>query len=103
MYRKKKIFCGNRETVILLQNQNGPCPFIAILNILLLRASQTTNFITKEEDLISGDLIIQYLIDKIIKSYENDQNPTTRMHLGNSIEHFYKLQKGLTVNLKFSG
>lgn len=103
MYRKKKILCGNRETVILLQSQNGPCPFIAILNILLLRESQTTFFIKKDEDVISGDIIIQNLIEKIIQGYEKNTSEITKKLLSDTIENFYKLQKGLMVNLKFSG
>ena len=38
-YRLKVVTFFNREVPIVLQNQNGPCPLLAIANILLLRGS----------------------------------------------------------------
>jgi hypothetical protein len=36
-FRVKRIRFQNRTTPIILQNVNGPCPLLAISNVLLLR------------------------------------------------------------------
>jgi hypothetical protein len=58
IYMVKWIDFLNRSTPIILQNENGPCPLIAIANILLLRKQ-----IEFDPDLecISGDKLIEYL------------------------------------------
>lgn len=37
-YHLKWVDWNDRKTPIVTQNENGPCPLIAILNVLLLRA-----------------------------------------------------------------
>lgn len=37
VYELKRIEFGGRPVAILLQNRNGPCPLLAIANVLLLR------------------------------------------------------------------
>eukprot|EP01119_Soliformovum_irregulare_P002812 TRINITY_DN13073_c0_g1_i1.p1 TRINITY_DN13073_c0_g1~~TRINITY_DN13073_c0_g1_i1.p1 ORF type:complete len:442 (-),score=128.86 TRINITY_DN13073_c0_g1_i1:36-1361(-) len=43
MYELKNIEFFNRPVMIILQNVNGPCPLIAIANVLLLRGKLTIN------------------------------------------------------------
>jgi ubiquitin carboxyl-terminal hydrolase MINDY-1/2 len=38
-YRLKKISFGKRSVPVLCQNEGGPCPLLAICNVLLLRGS----------------------------------------------------------------
>jgi ubiquitin carboxyl-terminal hydrolase MINDY-1/2 len=38
-YRLKKISFGQRSVPVLCQNEGGPCPLLAICNVLLLRGS----------------------------------------------------------------
>jgi hypothetical protein len=109
MYKKKSIKCGERNAVILLQNENGPCPFLAMVNVLLLRNSKATRFIKCDDQLISGEIIIQNLLNYLIETVspsnqpreKSDQNLQTL--LANAIELTPKLQKGLDINIKFTG
>ncbi len=39
-FPRKKITIGNRQFSIILQSINGPCPLVAITNVLLLRGNQ---------------------------------------------------------------
>ncbi|EAW14936.1 DUF544 domain protein [Aspergillus clavatus NRRL 1] len=58
-----------RESPILVQNQNGPCPLLALVNTLVLRADQDTQppivraLQTKEQ--ISLGLLIEALFDEL--------------------------------------
>lgn len=36
-YRLKRVEFNSRKVAIVLQNTNGPCPLLAVANILLLR------------------------------------------------------------------
>ncbi|KAM3178294.1 hypothetical protein ACTXT7_002878 [Hymenolepis weldensis] len=47
---------------IITQNENGPCPMIAITNVLLLRQKIS---LPKDHEMVSSDLIIQTLSDEL--------------------------------------
>jgi len=54
-------FCGS-TTAIVMQNQNGPCPLLAIANILLLQAKIR---LTAGTELVAADQLIGYIADFI--------------------------------------
>jgi len=103
-YRLKKIqFLGNPVSIIL-QNENGPCPLLALSNILLLRKK-----ISIHTDYASIDH--EYLVD-LIGSYIMEVNPPPKddvlkgnhaQHISDAIRLLPKLQVGLDVNVKFHG
>jgi len=103
-YRLKKIqFLGNPVSVIL-QNENGPCPLLALSNILLLRKK-----ISIHTDYASIDH--EHLVD-LIGSYIMEVNPPPKedalkgnhaQHISDAIRLLPKLQVGLDVNVKFHG
>lgn len=47
---------------IITQNENGPCPMIAITNVLLLRQKIS---LPEDHEMVSSDLIIQTLSDEL--------------------------------------
>lgn len=57
-------FKGNRVP-ILTQNENGPCPMIAITNVLLLRRKLT---LPESQEVISGERIIAVLSEELLLS-----------------------------------
>ena len=83
----------------LIQNENGPCPLIALANVLLL-----SNRITIE----SGETIVttSYLMD-LLGSCLLEQQPVDhssanyQQNMQDSMAVFPKLQTGLDVNVKF--
>jgi len=50
-YKVKTIDFMNRRVPIMMQNENGPCPLLALANVLLLRnritLSSSTNSVTQ--------------------------------------------------------
>jgi len=103
-YRLKKIqFLGNLVSIIL-QNENGPCPLLAISNILLLRRK-----ISIHPDYVSVDH--EYLVE-LVGSYIMEVNPPPKdealkgnhaQHISDAMKLLPKLQVGLDVNVQFYG
>lgn len=100
---RKRVQLVSRETVILVQEKHGPCPFLAIVNVLLLRNSKHVAFISQSEGEISADFITENLLNSLFESYAKDTDPQTQKLLSNTVETISKLQSGMDVNLKFTG
>jgi hypothetical protein len=63
-FRLKKISFFHRDVVIICQNENGPCPLIAISNILIL---QGKIIISPDRSFISLDEIIAEVANEIME------------------------------------
>lgn len=105
-YLVKSISFLNRPTRIVTQNVNGPCPLLALVNVLLLRnAISLPSFeeeTIREETLLS--LVAQYLLDANDKSAQGpgsavDQN--LRQNMSDAISLLPQLRAGLDVNVRF--
>lgn len=101
-YMKTFNFLG-RNVSILLQNENGPCPLIAIANVLLL---QNKIFIHQDKALITLNELIEIVADTFI---ENGLLPDSESKKGlqqgqlNSVLNILPiLGKGLDLNVRFS-
>ncbi|XP_034230923.1 ubiquitin carboxyl-terminal hydrolase MINDY-1-like isoform X2 [Thrips palmi] len=103
-YQLKWIMWHEHKTPIITQNQNGPCPLIAIANILLLRGkmklSANASSITSEE-------LLTHVANNIVESRPEDnseeimRNFEQNMHDAMSL--LPQLHSGLDVNVKFTG
>lgn len=85
-YKLKEIRHDSRNVRIILQNENGPCPLLAIANILLLRNAihlQETIYEISEQDLLT-----------IIAGYIIDNNP-----INESSQYSADLRKNINVSL----
>jgi ubiquitin carboxyl-terminal hydrolase MINDY-1/2 len=93
LYRLKKITYGGQRVSYVMQNINGPCPLLAIVNILLL-----TKKIAIHQDYatITYNHIVDHLKEYIANSFPSD-NETVKI-VENQLP---SLQFGLDVNLKF--
>jgi hypothetical protein len=96
-YKIKRVEYNGKNVNILLQNENGPCPLIAIANILALRGDI---FITGENDRISVDQMCK-MLTTFIKS-----KPGQTEELQKTVESVSKsmpeLQYGLDVDCGFT-
>eukprot|EP00276_Gloeochaete_wittrockiana_P002657 CAMPEP_0184674452 /NCGR_PEP_ID=MMETSP0308-20130426/87244_1 /TAXON_ID=38269 /ORGANISM="Gloeochaete witrockiana, Strain SAG 46.84" /LENGTH=550 /DNA_ID=CAMNT_0027122053 /DNA_START=493 /DNA_END=2145 /DNA_ORIENTATION=- len=106
-YRLKRVDFLGREVSIILQNENGPCPLLALSNVLLLR-----NLIRLHPDMSSvkhetllglvGDYVLE--VNKI--DHINDAS-IRENHYANMAEVMHsvlpKLIGGLDVNVRFTG
>jgi hypothetical protein len=88
---------------IILQNENGPCPLIAIANVLLL---QNKISIHQDKVVITLNELTEIVADTFI---ENGMLPSTESKKGyqqvqlNSILNILpNLVRGLDLNVKFS-
>lgn len=96
-YKIKRVEYKGKNVNILLQNENGPCPLIAIANILALRGEI---FITGESDRISVEQMC-----KVLTSYLNakpGQTPEVRQTIESVSKSMSELQYGLDVDCGFT-
>jgi len=62
VYHVKWIKYHGSQTPIVMQNQNGPCPLLAIVNVLLLQGKIKLSAST---DLVASDQLMAYIADWI--------------------------------------
>eukprot|EP01080_Neovahlkampfia_damariscottae_P009045 gene9045-1142_t len=94
MFKKKLVTIGpTNKTCILLQNENGPCSLISIVNILLIRNSKIVSAIPRNNLPISQEEIISILVDYILQ--KNLPN------CDELIEILSNSTKGININIKF--
>ena len=62
VYHVKWIKFRGSQTPIVMQNQNGPCPLLAIVNVLLLQGKIK---LSSGADLVASDQLMAYIADWI--------------------------------------
>jgi hypothetical protein len=88
---------------IILQNENGPCPLIAICNVLLLLGRIT---LANHFRYVDNSWIIQNVHNDIVKNNRaNDTEPELRLNMQHLINEVAKIlpciQNGMDVNVRF--
>eukprot|EP00945_MAST-04E_sp_MAST-4E-sp1_P000205 g205.t1 len=95
----KRIEFLGRTVPILCQNQNGPCPLLAICNVLLLRGHIQ---VPAGFDRITIEDVIQLIANRIIESNTGDQsNVDLRKNIDDVMSLLPRLQNGLDVNVRY--
>lgn len=103
-YHLKWIKWKGNKCPIVTQNENGPCPLIAIINVLLMKGRLR---LPSMMEVITANQLMEYLGDCILENIpkglkeENQLNYEQNMH--DAIAILPKLQTGLDVNVRFSG
>lgn len=104
-YKIKRIDFLNRHNVpIVLQNENGPCPLLAISNVLLLRNNINIHHDASEislQDLLS--LVAHRLLDTNLSNEERDEAYTQnqQQNVSDVIQMLPRLATGIDVNVRF--
>lgn len=103
----KEILWGSKKVNILLQNANGPCPLVALLNTLVLMHPETSGY-TSNKTRISVKGILEYFGSFIIddpSSAENDKAESEKniKDVHNVLKVLPKLVTGLDVDPCFDG
>lgn len=104
VYHIKWVRWNNQKTPIITQNENGPCPLIAIINVLtlkgLIKLPQTLDVVTVEQ-------LMEHLGDCILSSIPKDIPESAQLNyeqnMHDAIAILPKLQTGLDVNVRFTG
>jgi len=81
-----------------MQNENGPCPLLAIANILLLQGAVT---IHPDCAHISSEDLLQHISDYLFKRLPKERSDNYAQNLQDCISIFPKLTVGLDVNVRF--
>ena len=101
VHRIKRVEFLGRIVPILCQNENGPCPLLAICNGLLLRGSISLPAGRME---VRTEELVQLIANHLFVGNASQQaNANIRKSLDDVIEILPGLQVGLDLNLKFTG
>ncbi|KAL4323970.1 hypothetical protein GQ457_11G025110 [Hibiscus cannabinus] len=103
-HKTKPIQFLGRTTPIILQNDNGPCPLLAICNILLLR-----NNLSLSPDIaeVSQEKLLSLVAERLIDSNSNVNNKDAgyvenqQQNIADAIDLLPRLATGIDVNIKF--
>ncbi|XP_018028095.1 ubiquitin carboxyl-terminal hydrolase MINDY-1 [Hyalella azteca] len=107
LHRVKKIKFKGKEIPIITQNNNGPCPLLAILNALLLRGDVELGVDSRE---VKGGHLVSIVANALIDLAprgNNANNPQQQnliqQNTNDAVQVLDKLLTGLDVNVRFSG
>ncbi|KAJ8343525.1 hypothetical protein SKAU_G00308540 [Synaphobranchus kaupii] len=104
MYHIKWIKWKKENTPIITQNENGPCPLLAIMNVLLLEWKVK---MPPMMEIITAEQLMEYLGDYILDAKPKEISEAQRLNyeqnMSDAMAVLHKLQTGLDVNVKFTG
>ncbi|XP_068636289.1 uncharacterized protein [Aristolochia californica] len=105
LYKTKDVQFFGRSVPIILQHDNGPCPLIAICNVLLLRNNIT---ISSDASEISLKKLLSLVAERLLDSNSNIQDKDAgyvknqQKNIHDAIEMLPRLATGIDVNPHFS-
>jgi len=102
IYQVKWVTWRKVRCPVITQNENGPCPLISIVNVLLLRGKLS---LPDGCQVISAGQLLEWLADLLLDLREEDQaaRPDFQHNINDAIAVLPKLQTGLDVNVRFTG
>ncbi|XP_072004214.1 ubiquitin carboxyl-terminal hydrolase MINDY-2 [Engystomops pustulosus] len=104
VYHIKWIRWKEQSTPIVTQNENGPCPLLAIMNVLLLAWKVK---LPPMMEIITAEQLMEYLGDYILEAKPKEISEAQRLNyeqnMSDAMAILHKLQTGLDVNVKFTG
>lgn len=103
-FRLKAIVFDEREVPILAQNENGPCPLLAMANVLLLRGKIDIHPDRPQvsyEELVG--LVGEYMLQANSLSADEETRVNQQQNMEDGMAQFPKLKRGIDVNVRFTG
>ncbi|KAG9489426.1 hypothetical protein GDO78_005415 [Eleutherodactylus coqui] len=104
VYHIKWIRWREQSAPIVTQNENGPCPLLAIMNVLLLALKVK---LPPMMEIITAEQLMEYLGDYILEAKPKEISEAQRLNyeqnMSDAMAILHKLQTGLDVNVKFTG
>ncbi|KAK2976794.1 hypothetical protein RJ640_027190 [Escallonia rubra] len=104
VHKTKVVQFLGRTTPIILQNDNGPCPLLAICNVLLLKNSLNLGSDIPE---VSQEKLLSLVAERLIDSNSNVNNKDAgyvenqQQNIADAIDLLHRLATGIDVNIKF--
>ncbi|XP_063277171.1 ubiquitin carboxyl-terminal hydrolase MINDY-1 isoform X2 [Prinia subflava] len=103
-HRVKWIGWKGQRTPVVTQSENGPCPLLAIINILLL---QWKVKLPPQKEVITAEELMAHLGDCILATQPRDTSEGLQLNFQQNISDTMmvlpKLSTGLDVNVRFTG
>ncbi|KAL6181928.1 hypothetical protein ACLB2K_048576 [Fragaria x ananassa] len=105
LHKTKLIQFLGRTAPIVLQNDNGPCPLLAICNVLSLRNNLNLSADTTE---VSQEKLLSLVAERLIDSNSNTDNKDAgyvenqQQNIADAIDLLPRLATGIDVNIKFT-
>lgn len=100
----KNIQFKDNKIGIVTQNENGPCPLVAIINVLLLKHQMTLPALC---EIISASKLMEYIGNTILENIPKNLSGEARLNyeqnMHDAMAVLPKLQTGLDVNVRFTG
>ncbi|CAO3665247.1 unnamed protein product [Rhizopus microsporus] len=87
-----------RKRCVITQNENGPCPLVAICNVLFLRGDLKIE--PEDRELVSFEYLVERLGDYLL-NHINEGETEERHQLEAALDIIPKLKTGLDVNILF--
>ena len=106
-YQVKRVsFFGRKDVPIICQNENGPCPLLAIANVLLLRNAIALEGSPDRPEVSTAELmslLAARLLDVNDKSASDDEmvRQNQEQNLNDAVAVLPALATGLDVNVRF--
>ncbi|XP_058011878.1 ubiquitin carboxyl-terminal hydrolase MINDY-2 [Ahaetulla prasina] len=104
VYHLKWVRWREASAPVVTQNENGPCPLLAVMNALLLAWKVK---LPPMMELITAEQLMEYLGDYILDSKPKEISEIQRLNYEQNVSDamaiLHKLQTGLDVNVKFTG
>ncbi|CAD6197156.1 unnamed protein product [Caenorhabditis auriculariae] len=97
-YKAKCIRFGPITYRIVMQNKNGPCPLIAIVNSLVLRGDVTI----PDHPVVVNEELVQLVAERLLRPAESQNQQDFERNLEDVIRLLPSLNQGLDVNVGFS-
>lgn len=102
-YSLKWIKWKGSKTAIITQNENGPCPLIAIMNVLTLKGKLKLPAMV---EIVTASQLMEYLGDLLLNSVPSNMSEGAQLNyeqnMMDAISILPKLQTGLDVNVRFT-
>ncbi|XP_053224758.1 ubiquitin carboxyl-terminal hydrolase MINDY-1 [Podarcis raffonei] len=103
-YCVKWISWKGERTPVITQSENGPCPLLAIMNILFL---QWKVKLPPQKEVITSDELMAHLGDCILSIKPQKQSEALQLNFQQNVNDAMtvlpKLSTGLDVNVRFTG
>uniref|UniRef100_A0A673MTR4 Ubiquitin carboxyl-terminal hydrolase n=1 Tax=Sinocyclocheilus rhinocerous TaxID=307959 RepID=A0A673MTR4_9TELE len=103
LYHIKWIKWKEENTPIITQNENGPCPLLAIMNVLLLSWKVNKMSLLMCKCTQKNFLLYYYILEAKPKEISEAQRLNYEQNMSDAMAVLHKLQTGLDVNVKFTG
>ncbi|KRZ25578.1 Protein FAM63A [Trichinella pseudospiralis] len=101
IHHVKWIIWHGRSVPIITQNENGPCPLLAIVNLLFLRGRLT---LPPGTELVTARQLMNQIGETFIQcGFNGNHRQDFEQNLFDAFSVLPKLSTGLDVNVKFSG